>query len=97
MKLVVKHPLSTEKSQKLMELGVYVFAVAKDATKIEIKKNIETMFETKVKSVNILKKPNKNRTFRGKKGVKTGFKKAYVKIASGQKINFTELKISQHD
>lgn len=50
---IVKYPLSTEKSIRLMEAeNKLIFAVSKDSTKAEIKKSIEELFKVKVVSVN---------------------------------------------
>jgi len=66
---VVKYPLSTEKSVRLMEAeNKLIFVVAKKATASQIKKNIEDMFKTKVVKVN---------TF----VTNAGEKRAYVKFA----------------
>lgn len=69
MSAVVKHPLSTEKSIRMMEQeNKLVFIVEKKATKQEIKEDIEKTFKAKVKTVNT-QITNK------------GIKKAYVKFA----------------
>ena len=50
---IVKYPLSTEKSIRLMELdNKLIFVVDKRATKKEIKKAIEEMFKAEVDNVN---------------------------------------------
>jgi large subunit ribosomal protein L23 len=69
MEKAVKYPLSTEKSIRLLESeNKLVFVVEKKANKNEIKKDIEAMFNVKVKSVN---------TFVNNKGEK----RAYVKFS----------------
>lgn len=66
---VVKHPLSTEKSIRMMEKeNKLVFIVEKKATKKEIKEDIESLFKVKVVNVNT--------TITNK-----GIKKAYIKFA----------------
>jgi large subunit ribosomal protein L23 len=66
---IVKHPLSTEKSIRLMESeNKLVFVVSKKAKKQEIKKAIEEMFKAKVTSIN---------TF----VTQDGEKRAYVKFS----------------
>ena len=66
---IIKHPLSTEKSIRLMESeNKLVFVVNKKATKQEIKKAIEDVFKVKVKNVN---------TF----VTQEGEKRAYVKFS----------------
>ena len=50
---IIKNPLSTEKSIRLMESeNKLIFVVNKKATKQEIKKAVETLFKTKVINVN---------------------------------------------
>jgi len=50
---IIKHPLATEKSIRLMESeNKLVFVVSKKATKQEIKKALETMFKAKILAVN---------------------------------------------
>lgn len=68
MKQVIKYPLSTEKSIRLMEAeNKLIFVVDKRATKPDIKKAIEEMFKTKVLSVRTLINPK-------------GEKRAYIKF-----------------
>ena len=65
---IIKHPLSTEKSIRLMESqNKLVFAVDIDADKKMIKKAVEEMFKVKVDDVNVY--------------IQKGIKKAYVKFA----------------
>ncbi len=67
--MIIKYPLSTEKSIRLMESdNTLVFIVEKSAKKQEIKKAMEEMYNVKVKRVNTTIDP-KNR------------KKAYVKFS----------------
>ena len=67
---IVKHPISSEKAIRLMELeNKLLFAVDRDSTKIEIKKAIEDMFKVKVVKVS---------TFISNKGQK----RAYVKFSA---------------
>jgi large subunit ribosomal protein L23 len=64
---VIKYPVSTEKGIKLMETeNKLIFVVTGQASKQEIKKSVEAMFNVKVEAVN---------TF-----INQGKKKAYVKI-----------------
>ena len=85
-KIIVLEPKVTEKSSVQLEKNVYQFKVIKDTTKIEIRQFIETLYEVKVKSVNITNVKPKSR-IRGKiKGSKPGYKKAYVTLVDGHKI-----------
>lgn len=67
---IVKYPLSTEKSLRLMESeNKLIFVVDKKATKHDIKKAIEEIFKAKVVKVNTLITQN-------------GYKRAYVKFSN---------------
>ena len=66
----IKHPLSTEKSIRLMESeNKLVFVVNKKATKQEIRKAIESIFKAKVTNISTFVTPN-------------GEKRAYVKFSA---------------
>jgi len=86
---IMLHPLLTEKSNLMTEKGQYFFAVTRDASKPEIKKAVETLFNVKVKSVNTLIRKGKTRVFRGKRGIQSDAKKAMVCLEVGQKIDFS--------
>ena len=65
-----------------------VFRVAPDATKVEIKKAVEQLFEVKVASVRVLNVKGKTkRTARGL-GKRNDVRKAYVRLAEGHDIDF---------
>ncbi|WP_151705036.1 MULTISPECIES: 50S ribosomal protein L23 [Nitrincola] len=65
-----------------------VFRVAKDATKPEIKKAVEELFNVKVDGVNVLTTKGKTkRTVRGL-GKRSDVRKAYVRLADGSEIDF---------
>jgi large subunit ribosomal protein L23 len=86
---VVRAPLITEKSTLLSEKNQFVFRVANDATKPEIKAAIETLFKVKVTGVNTLITKGKIKRFKGRPGVRSDVKKAFVTLAEGQSIDFT--------
>jgi len=66
----------------------YVFKVAVDATKPEIRKAVEQLFKVKVESVTTMKV--KGKTKRNRYGYSTKpWKKAYVSVQPGQEIDFT--------
>lgn len=72
---IIYSPVITEKTSVLAQNNVYVFKVAKNANKIQIKQAIEEAFNVKVASVNTLNtKPKKKRV-----GKYTGFRKTYKK------------------
>ncbi len=89
---IIKSPLITEKLTDLQELGQNKvgFIVDKNATKPEIKKAVEEIFDVKVVKVNVLNVKSKPKRYGRYIGRRPGFKKAYVTLAEGSKINFLE-------
>jgi len=82
-------PHVSEKSARVAEEGgQYVFRVASDATKPEIKAAVELMFEVKVDAVQVVNTAGKHKRFGGRPGKRADFKKAYVRLAPGQTIDF---------
>jgi large subunit ribosomal protein L23 len=66
----------------------YVFKVAVDATKAEIKKSVEQLFKVKVDNVNTLKVKGKVKRNKYGFSTKPTWKKAYVRLEQGQDIDF---------
>ena len=85
---VIRSPLITEKATALSEHGQFVFRVAPDATKPEIKAAIEGLFGVTVLAVNTLVQKGKTKRFKGRPGRRSDAKKAFVKLAAGQSIDF---------
>jgi large subunit ribosomal protein L23 len=86
---VLLAPLVSEKSTFIGEKhNQYVFHVAADATKPEIKAAVELMFKTKVKSVQVANVGGKEKRFGRYVGRRRQWKKAYVSLAQGQEISF---------
>jgi large subunit ribosomal protein L23 len=86
---VVLAPVVSEKSTMADKNRQYVFRVADAATKPEIKAAVELMFKTKVESVTVLNVHGKTGKRFGKQfGRRRNWKKAYVRLAEGQEINF---------
>ena len=86
---IVLAPVVSEKSTLVADKNrQYVFRVADRATKPEVKAAIELMFKTKVDSVTVLNVKGKERRFGRTIGRKRNWKKAYVRLAAGQEINF---------
>jgi large subunit ribosomal protein L23 len=75
-----------------MAQGRYTFEVASDANKIQIKEAVEKAFDVKVLAVNTLNVHSKRRRERipRYKGWRTGWKKAIVTLAPGDKIEIFE-------
>jgi large subunit ribosomal protein L23 len=86
---IILSPVVTEKSTMGSEHNQITFRVALKATKPEIKAAIEKLFKVEVKSVNTLRQRGKTKTFRGRKGKRSDFKKAIVSLAEGQSIDVT--------
>jgi large subunit ribosomal protein L23 len=86
---IIRNPLITEKATGLSEHGQVVFRVAIDATKPEIKAAVEGLFGVKVLGVNTLVQKGKTKKFKGRPGVRSDVKKAFVRLAAGQSIDFT--------
>ena len=84
---IVKRPLVTEKSTALNGAGKYVFVVASDATKPEIRKAIMAMYKVEPVSVNIINRQSKRKRAGNTRGSQQGHKKAIVTLKEGQKID----------
>lgn len=92
---VLLKPLVTEKSTFTKDLHNQVaFLVHPKANKIEIKQAVEKAFDVKVEAVNVVRRaPRKTeRPARGRRVLAhvAGWKKAYVTLAEGAKIEFFE-------
>ncbi len=89
---VIRRPLITEKSTELRDdANVVAFEVARDANKIEIKRAIETQFDRKVAEVRVARMHGKTRRQGRFVGRRPDWKKAYVRLAEGEKpIEFFE-------
>ncbi|HLZ31857.1 MAG TPA: 50S ribosomal protein L23 [Chloroflexota bacterium] len=89
----IVRPVVSEKSTVLGELGKYVFEVAPDANKIQIKHAIEEVFANKkvqVLTVNILRVPGKERRRGRSVGMTRSWKKAIVTLRAGQRLDLFE-------
>ncbi|HEX9569564.1 MAG TPA: 50S ribosomal protein L23 [Rhodospirillales bacterium] len=86
---VVLAPVVSEKSTRVADKNrQYVFRVADSATKPEVKAAIELLFKTKVRSVTVSNVKGKTKRFGRFMGRRRNWKKAYVRLAAGQEINF---------
>jgi large subunit ribosomal protein L23 len=85
---VIVRPVVTEDSQQLAEQGQYVFEVALDANKRQIKEAMEAIFDKKVAKVNTMIMPAK-RGMRGRNEYwrSKQWKKAIVTLAEGETID----------
>jgi large subunit ribosomal protein L23 len=87
---VIRRPLVTEKNTVQNEVGIYVFEVDTRADKAEIKKAVEKAFKVKVVGVRTALCRNRSRRV-GKTLAPTKYwKKAFVRLKSGEKIKLFE-------
>jgi len=82
-------PVITEKATLASESNQFVFRVARNATKPQIKAAIERLFDVKVTAVNTLLRKGKRKVFRGVRGRQQDMKKAIVTLADGYRIDMT--------
>lgn len=90
MDMIVKRPLITEKNAGLNAAGVYVFEVDLSATKPEIKKAVESVFEVKVDSVRTVRCRGAAKANKFARTKAPHWKKAFVKLQPGEKIALFE-------
>jgi len=87
---IIKRPLITEKGMTTAPMGKYAFEVDVKANKIEIAQAVEKIFTVSVTKVNTLRVKGKSKRlgrFEGKTG---DWKKAYVTLKAGQRIEIFE-------
>ena len=84
---IILGPLVTEKSTRGSEHNQVTFKVSLDASKPEIKKAVESLFEVKVKQVNTIRMKGKVKRFKGHLGKRSNWKKAIVSLADGEMID----------
>jgi large subunit ribosomal protein L23 len=84
---VLLAPHVTEKTSQAMQNNQYVFRVRRQATKTDVRKAVELMFDVKVEGVRVVNEPGKARRFGGMRGHTQDIKKAYVSLVAGQTID----------
>ena len=87
---IIIEPILTEKSVSQRLLSRYVFRVNPAATKIAVRQAVEKAFKVKVKAVNMCWLRSKRRVLGRSIGRTSHYKKAYVTLVSGQKIQELE-------
>lgn len=86
---IILGPVVSEKAAILGEQSSQVvFKVAADAKKPEVKAAVEKLFEVKVRDVRMLNVKGKTKRTRHGVGVRSDWKKAYVRLEQGQDIDF---------
>ena len=89
---VLVAPLVSEKTAMAAELqGRHTFKVAPDATKLEVKKAVEKIFEVNVVSVQISNSKGKVKRHGARVGRRSDTRKAVVRLAEGQDIDYMGL------
>ena len=86
---IIKFPVVTEKSTKISENNQFIFKVAVDSSKEDIKKAIEKVFKVKVKAINTIKVKGKKKVFKGTKGKRSDFKKAIITLVKGETLDYS--------
>ena len=86
---VIRAPLVSEKGTLLAEsTNQVLFKVRPEANKIEVKKAVETLFKVKVEKVRMARYLGKVRRVGRSMGRRAEWKKAYVTLREGDKIDF---------
>jgi len=83
---IIIRPRITEKATFISEKNVHAFEVSSNATKKQVAEAVKAFYKVTPVKVNIVKNPAKEVFIRGKKGVKSGVKKAYVYLKKGDKL-----------
>lgn len=83
---VLIRPHITEKATMSSESSVYVFEISQRTTKQEVAKAFNLKYKKEPTKIAIVRIPAKKVFVRGKKGVKSGYKKAYVYLKKGEKV-----------
>lgn len=86
---IIIAPVITEKATMASEYNQVVFKVRPDASKTDIKKAVEQLFNVKVKAVNTLVRKGKLKQFRGLHALQSDTKKAVVTLEAGHAIDVT--------
>ncbi len=87
---IIIRPILSEKALRLREYNQYIFEVAKEANKIDIKRAVEELFKVKVEKVRTLNfrgKPKRMGIFEGRT---SSWKKAIVTLKKGERIEGLE-------
>ena len=87
---VLIRPLITEKTNTMMQDNKYTFVVPLKANKVEIRQAVEQIFKVKVLAVSTVRVMGKTKRMGKTEGKRPDYKKAIVKLAPGQNIEFFE-------
>ncbi len=87
---VLRRPIISEKATLLQEGNKYVFEVAKETNKVQIKQAVELAFKVKVSKVNVITIPGKTKRMGRREVTSSPWKKAVITLEPGDKISFFE-------
>ena len=83
---VVKYPILTEKSVRLMDSNQYTFDMDSRLTKTQIKEVIKEAFNVSVVAVNTHCSPRKKRRVGARQGFKSSYKRVIITVKAGETI-----------
>lgn len=84
---VLVRPLLSEKAHNALAQNKVTFVISPTATKIDVKKAVETLFKVDVLKVNTVLTEGKQKQFRGRPGQRSDVRKAIVTLKAGQSID----------
>lgn len=84
---VVRGPHLSEKAHLAAEKNQVVLRVRKDASKSDIRKAVELLFDVQVEKVTVVNVSGKNKRFGRTLGRRSDWKKAYVRLAEGSSLD----------
>ena len=87
---VLRRPVITEKTTMLQGLNKYVFEVAIDANKAQVKEAVEKAFDVTVRGINVITVHGKMKRIGRHMGKTSDWKKAVVTVTPGDRIEFFE-------
>jgi large subunit ribosomal protein L23 len=88
MNVLLEPHVSEKATQAADQANQVVFKVSRDATKGEVREAVEHLFEVKVVDVQVVNVKGKAKRFGALRGRRSDWKKAYVRLAEGQDIDF---------
>ncbi len=83
---LVKYPVSTEKSVRLIQNAQYTFDVDLKLNKSQIKKLIRDLFKVNVLAVNTHRSPRKKKVLGASKGYRSRYKRVIITLESGDSL-----------
>jgi len=84
----LRQPVITEKSYiSRGESNQYIFRIAREASKLDVKAAVEAIFEVNVEKVQVINVPGKEKRRGAHAGRRAGYRKAVVRLLEGQSID----------